>query len=87
MTFFIYVTPLLPLDWAVTVAMVTGEEYRLDSRCMFIQYSKHNSKLLCERDISRLTPVKKMWLSIQKTDSVNVAYVSQGQSGVMGLNQ
>ncbi len=45
----------------VTVAMVTGEEYGLDSR---------------ERDISRLTPVKKMRLSIPKTDSVNVAMVS-----------
>ncbi len=40
------------------------------------QYSKHNCKLLCERDISRLTPVKKMRLSIPKTDSVNVAIVT-----------
>ncbi len=37
------------------------------------QYSKHHCKLLCERDISRLTTVKKMQLSIPKTDSVNVA--------------
>ncbi len=46
----------------VTVAMVTAHSNR--------QNSKHNCKLLCERDISRLTPVKKMRLSIPKSDSV-----------------
>ncbi len=63
---------------SVTVAVVTGKEYGLDYHCMFIQteaYSKHNCKRLCdcERDILRLTPVKKMRLSIPKTDSVNIA--------------
>ncbi len=49
----------------VTVAMVTvglisvAGSYRQNSKC--------NCKLLC--DISRLTPVKKMRLSIPKTDS------------------
>ncbi len=59
----------------VTVAMVTGKEYGLARS--YRQYSKHNCKLLCERDISRCTPVKKMPLSIPKTDSVNVAYESE----------
>ncbi len=40
----------------VTVAMVTGKERVARS---YKEYSKHNCKLLCELDISRLTPVRK----------------------------
>ncbi len=41
----------------VTVSMVTGKEYGLDSRYTFIQTVFET--LLCERGISRLTPVSK----------------------------
>ncbi len=57
----------------VTVAMVTGEAWLLLHSLTYKKYSKLKSKLLCEQNISRLTSVKKMQLSIPKTDSVNVA--------------
>ncbi len=58
----------------VSVTMVTSKEYGLDSHIArsYRQYSKHSCKPLCERDISRLTPVKKMRLSIPCSNTYNI---------------
>lgn len=53
----------------VTVAMVTGKDYLTPIAHLFRQ-------LLCERDISRLTPVSKCGCKSPKLDSVKVVTIA-----------
>ncbi len=64
----------LILLWSLLLWLLVRNTGLNPVACSYRQYSKHNCKLLCERDISRLTPAKKMRLSTPKTDSVNLAY-------------
>ncbi|ROL55477.1 Long-chain-fatty-acid--CoA ligase 4 [Anabarilius grahami] len=49
----------------------TGQrEYGLDSRCTFRQCSRRNCKLLCERDISRLTPANTHGACVEPMDKI-----------------
>ncbi len=64
---------IFDLLWSLSLWLLVRNTGLTPVARSYKEYSKHNCKLLCERDISRLTPVKKMRLSIPKTASVNVA--------------
>ncbi len=76
----LWTSPSLILLWSLSLWLLVGNTGLTPVVRSYRQYSKHNCKLLCEQGISRLTPVKKMRLSIPKTHSVNVAIIYKESS-------
>ncbi len=72
-------SPSLILLWSLSLWLLVRNTGLTPIVRSYRQNSKHNCRLLCERDILRLASVEKMGLSIQKTVSVNVAFESNSK--------